>query len=233
MGNYNKMAEQAAQLFLQQDQEALLRRYPLQADERFIYIVFLGETYRIDRTTGEVLGSGPTHDTSGAAPCASRTGAYAGAAAPGTGVDSMRNPCLATPRQALIVMDMVCNPIGSPAKAGSWITMAEASGASNSPSASALFEELIDTFSGQADRLQAACDAIGARAVPGGEVSCLIDVFDDYPVWLQFWDGDDEFPAQMKFLWDGSVRLYLHFETMWYILYEVLEKLIAQQGLSD
>ena len=233
MGNYDKMATQGAQLFLQQDQDALLRRYPLEADEHFLYIAFLGNRYRIDRVTGEVLSDRTCAATSDDAPCVPRSpiagaGAYAGTAgADATDSSPARDPSLATPRQALIVLDMVCNPVGAPVRTGSWITMAEASGASNNPSESALFKELIATFSGKTARLQAACDAVGAAPCPGGEVSALIDIFENYPVWLQFWDGDEEFPAQMKFLWDSSVRLYLHFETMWYILYEILERLVA------
>ena len=140
---------------------------------------------------------------------------------------------LADPREALIVLDMVCNNVGAPVMTGTWCSMAETSGASNSPGTSALFDEKIATFTGRTEELRAACEAIGGRAVAGGEVSFEIEVFEGFRTWLQFWDADDEFPAQLTFLWDKSTRLYLHFETLWYIMYSILDKLIAHVDAAD
>ena len=194
MGNYDKMAEQAGRIFLEHDQDELLGRYPLAHDERFIFIVFLGDEYRIDRATGAVL----------------------------------RGEAPASPRQALSILDMVCNRVGAPYLTGEWRTMQETSGATNAPATSALFEKRIAGFAGEADRLRHACKTLGGTPVPGGEVSYLIEVFEGFPTWLQFWDADEEFGAEMRFLWDKATPLYLHFETLWYILYEILDRLAEE-----
>ena len=194
MGNYDKMAEMAAGMFLEQDQEALLRRYPLEHDDAWIEVVFLGDEYRIDRKQGSV------HAADGS---------------------------LATPQQALIVLDMVCNRVGAPQATGTWRTTAEVSGAVSSVSTAALFESRIASWEGRADELAAECAALGGREVPGGEVSFVFDLFEGFPVWLQFWDADEEFPAQMTFLWDSSTAFYLHYETLWYVMFEILDRLAA------
>ena len=51
--NYLKQAAQAKAFFLTFDQEVLIRRHRLRADENFLYPVFFGDTYRIHRKTGD------------------------------------------------------------------------------------------------------------------------------------------------------------------------------------
>lgn len=202
--NYDKMAAFGAQMFCEQDQEALLARFPLEHDDRFLYVVMLGDAYRIDRVDGRVERASSASD----------------------GVSAERwEP--ATAQQALIVLDMACNRVGAPQLTGTWASTGELSGAASSPSTSGLYASRIASFAGDPEKLRRACEAMGARAIPGGEVSFVFDVFDGMPLWLQFWDADDEFPAQMTFLWDKSTSLYLHYETLWYILFELLDRLIA------
>ena len=54
--NYERMAADAARLFLRHDQEEMIRRWGLDADESTIYIPFFADenTLGIDRKTGEV-----------------------------------------------------------------------------------------------------------------------------------------------------------------------------------
>ena len=191
-------------MFCEQDQEALLARFSLEHDERFLYIAMLGDAYRIDRSEGKVeRATGGSNDASA----------------------KQWEP--ATAQQALIVLDMACNRVGAPQPTGTWASTGELSGAASSPSTSGLYASRIATFAGDPDKLRDACDAMCARAVPGGEVSFVFDVFAGMPLWLQFWDADDEFPAQMTFLWDKAMSLYLHYETLWYILFELLDRLVA------
>ena len=204
MENYDKMAAFGAQMFCEQDQKALLARFPLEHNESFLYIDMLGDGYRIGRTDGRVERA---------------AGAQDGAAT------EQWEP--ATAQQTLIVLDMVCNRVGAPHPTGVWGSTADMSGAVTSPATSALYARKIAAFAGDPDRLRRVCAAMGAREVPGGEVSFVFDVFDGMPLWLQFWDADDEFPAQMTFLWDKATAFYLHFETLWYIIFEVLDRLIA------
>ena len=218
MENYDKMAALGARMFCEQDQEALLARFPLEHDERFLYIRMLGDAYRIDRADGRV-GRAIGRAVEGAA------SALSGASAP------RWEP--ASAQQALIVLDMACNRVGAPHPTGSWASTGELSGAASSPSTSGLYASRIDAFAGDPDRLRRACGAMGARAVPGGEVSFVFDVFEGVPLWLQFWDADDEFPAQMTFLWDKATALYLHYETLWYILFELLDRLLASEGRAE
>ena len=52
-----------------------------------------------------------------------------------------------------------------------------------------------------------------------------ISAFPFFPVLIQFWDADDEFPAQIKIMWDDQTMRYLNFETTYYLQGDLLERL--------
>ena len=52
--NYLIQAQQAKQRFLTYDQEALIRKFQLSADNTYLYVTLLRQTYRICRSTGNM-----------------------------------------------------------------------------------------------------------------------------------------------------------------------------------
>ena len=52
MSNYDRMLAQAQALFLEYDQEAIIRRWDLAHDGDYLYAEYLTEALRIDRRTG-------------------------------------------------------------------------------------------------------------------------------------------------------------------------------------
>ena len=193
MSNYDKMSLDASRLFLTYDQDAILRRYPLPADEQYIYVNFLNEPYRIDRTSGQI---------------------YTGDRPANFG-------------ETLSILDMVCLSPCTPTPTGQWRTLQQLTNAAGAgPVSLEMFARKISCFSGHPEKLAAACEAMGGVPKKGGEVSYLLPVFDNFPVWFQFWDADEEFPVSVQFLWDSSTPHHLHYETLWYIMGEILEHLL-------
>ena len=80
-------------------------------------------------------------------------------------------------------------------------------------------------FAGRADALEAALRAMGGRPWGPGDVSAILDVFDFFPVCVRFYDADEEFPASLQFLWDANALEYLYYETLWYVMGEIVEAL--------
>ncbi|MBQ1206949.1 MAG: DUF3786 domain-containing protein, partial [Lachnospiraceae bacterium] len=87
-------------------------------------------------------------------------------------------------------------------------------------------------FSGRAEQLQMACQQIGGRQpaiTAGADVCWEFDLFPFLPVQFRFWDGDDEFPPQIKLLWDKNTLDFMHFETTYYaqglLLHRLREKM--------
>ena len=83
-------------------------------------------------------------------------------------------------------------------------------------------------FAGKTAALEAALTALGGRKWPGpGDVAYVLDVFDFFPVCVRFWDADDEFPASLQFLWDSNALGFLFYETLWYVMDELIARLFS------
>ena len=52
--NYQIQAEQAKAFFLTYDQQQLIKKHHLKADDAYLYVTFLGFPYRIQRSTGDL-----------------------------------------------------------------------------------------------------------------------------------------------------------------------------------
>ena len=190
--NYEKTSLAASRRFLEYDQEAILERWPLAHDDSWIYVKFVGEEYRIDRSTGRIYAGERTADFN----------------------------------EVLSILDMVCNSPCAPAPTGKWLTMTQLTNrAGSGPVSMDMMHREMEPFIGHPERLEAACRALGGTEASVGDVSFYIPVFENFPVWFQFWDEDEEFPASITFLWDSSTPQHLHYETLWYIMNHLLGRL--------
>lgn len=63
--NYDQVIENWRLKFLEMDQEKLIRKFQLAADEEFLYIIYFSKRFRIDRKTGFITedGKSPGFDT--------------------------------------------------------------------------------------------------------------------------------------------------------------------------
>ena len=53
----------------------------------------------------------------------------------------------------------------------------------------------------------------------------MIPVFGSFSTLLRLWLPDDEFPAQLQFLWDQNALSFVHYETIFYIMIHVINRL--------
>jgi hypothetical protein len=110
---------------------------------------------------------------------------------------------------------------------GEWASIQSLSGMAHSSQSvgSGLFEPFAKRFTGRSRELAEACVQLGGEAASYADVSYIIQVFDFLPVMLQFWDADDEFPAQINIFWDKNILDYMHFETTFYIASHLLDRI--------
>ena len=59
-----------------------------------------------------------------------------------------------------------------------------------------------------------------------GIVLSRLPVLPFFPVLLRFWEADDEFSAQLQFLWDRNSMRYLTYETSFYTHGAILDRLL-------
>lgn len=128
--------------------------------------------------------------------------------------------------QTMTVYDMFCHSDRKPFLSGRWSSLQQLGGIIASHHVQNLSpSEELRLFAGHCDTLAAACESLGGTPAEHGDVSYILPVFDFFPVWLQFYDADDEFPASLSFLWDSNSLDFLHYETMWYLMGYIRDEL--------
>ncbi len=67
------------------------------------------------------------------------------------------------------------------------------------------------------DRFLFACQAMGGRPIPLGDIGIELMAFPDLPMQIKFYHCDEEFPASMTLLWDKSTLQFIRYETVYYL----------------
>lgn len=88
------------------------------------------------------------------------------------------------------------------------------------------FEENIDA-------LKAACFSLGGTPVQMGDVGFSLPVFGQLRAILKFYEGDEDFPASITFLWDENMLSFVFYETVFYVAGFILEAICEQIGNAD
>lgn len=127
---------------------------------------------------------------------------------------------------AMILYDMLAHSREKPCLSGSWVTLTSLGGHIAAAHTQGLKDDKADRlFRGRVNGLAEACRKLGGKQMEHGDVSYIIPLFDFFPIWMQFWDGDEEFPANMNFQWDAASLSFLHYETLWYVMIDVQDRL--------
>ena len=88
-----------------------------------------------------------------------------------------------------------------------------------------------EIFDGKELILKDAVAKIGGT--PLGEHHYFIPAFACMPLLLQFWDGDDEFPAQGNILFDKNATDFIHVESLVTIASQCIRRLQIAAGFSN
>ncbi|MCD8078441.1 MAG: DUF3786 domain-containing protein [Lachnospiraceae bacterium] len=197
MNNYEIAVERARPLFLQHDQEAMIRKFHLEADAAYLYISFVGRRYRINRGDGVIEWS----------------------------EDNFSTAFPASFNEAMTIYDILCYSKDHCRLSGRFVTLGALKYNTAFGSGDSFFRGSAKAFDGRIPELECACRALGGKKEAVGDTAWLLPLFDFLPVVLQFWNSDDEFPASLKLLWDENILDYMHFETTFYAASHLLERI--------
>ena len=180
ISNYEKQVDIGKAHFLKYDQEAISAKFHLDLDKDYIYLTYLNTPCKIDRPSGTVF----EKTSDGFAECRSY-------------------------ETVMTIYDMLCHGQETelPPLGGKWTPIANFAAAGASPSAEIFSQKYADFFSGKVDAVKKACVSIGGilkPALAGADITAEIPAFSFFPVLLQFWESDEEFPPQIKILWDKA-----------------------------
>lgn len=199
VSNYDLMRDQARSLFLKYDQETMVQRFSLLADAQYLYISFLGRYYRIDRSTGVTEWS----------------------------EDGFLHCTLADFSESMAIFDILCCSKEGCQLSGSFASVHSLKGIVQGSQrlGTSFYEKEKVLFDQYTEQLDKACRVLGGVPAGRGDVAYQIPVFEFLPVQFQFWNSDDEFPAEINIMWDENVLQYMHYETLWYIAGHMLKLL--------
>lgn len=197
--NYEKQVYRGRELFLNYGQEEMIRKFQLKHDEAFLYMRLLDREYRILRKSGEVEALGP------------------------------EGPSLCLDFQVVMTLyDVLCCSKEHPALSGEWCPLASLQVTQSSPAASRFTARYAERFSGRVRELEEACRRLDGekQSVPASADVCYkIRLLPFFPVIFQFWDGDEEFAPKIMILWDKKSLDFMHFETLYYVMLHLLERI--------
>ncbi len=193
--NYAITVQRAKALFLEYDQRLLARKLGAEMDGEFFYTTFLSEPCRIHRATGDI----------------SRF--HRGSWVEANSYD-----------EVLTLLDLVCDSKEDRHLSGRWKNMRDF-GHGFHQSLLEQRDPWAERFQAQPETFAKACESLGGEKYPLGDVAYSIPVFDDLRLLIQLWFGDEEFPAQLRYLWDENALMYLKYETMYYAVPLVLNRI--------
>lgn len=194
--NYQIQAAQAKKLFLTYDQQELISRCRLKFDDTYLYTKFLAKDYRIHRKTGDM----------------ERLEQDVWVVANAFG-------------EVMTILDWLCDSRADRYITGRWINVISHKNYFHGN----LQEETADPYARLFDRdpqgFVAGCERLGGQKMSGADMSYAIELLDDLRVWVQLWRGDEEFPPQLRLLWDENTCRYIRYETTWFARGLLLERI--------
>ena len=187
--NYLLQAQQAKRYFLRYDQNALIAKLDLKADDKYLYVNLLCEPYRIRRNSGDME---RCHR--------------------GTWVDANSHG------EVMTILDLVCDSRPDRFVTGRWKIMQAFGMRFHSGLLEKERDPWALRFDRDPESLHRACLALGGREIPGADISYSMEFFDGLPLCIQFWHGDEEFSPRLRYLWDENADRWLKYETMYFAL---------------
>ena len=203
--NYDLQRDMARKLFCTYDHEKLIRKFRLDAVDDWILLTYLNTPFRISRLDGHV------EEWKGAwTEC--RTFAT-----------------------VMTLYDLLCYSEGDaiPPLTGQWCTVGNfiVTGITDTEGDTRQYAAFCD---GRMDQFRAACATLGGTTespLAGADLTCRFAVTPFFPLLLQFWAGDDEFPPKLLVMWDRNSDRFLRFETTFYLQGDLLARL--KQAMED
>lgn len=199
--NYLIQAQQAKERFLTYDQDAMIQKLKLSFDDTYLYIPMLSQTYRISRTTGNLEKQVEN--------------GWADANTYG---------------EVMTLLDLLCDSRENRYLACRWKNMQDFGLMFHKNLLENSGDPWAQRFQEDPDGFRNACLALGGEALPTGDISYAIELFDGLSIALQLWLGDDEFPPNLRFLWDANALMYLKYETMYFAKSLLLERIAEKMG---
>ena len=198
LSNYEIMRNQMRSEFIKYDQTMMIQKYSLKNDSEYLYLDFVLRHYRINRKNGIAEWSD----------------------------DCFRNYVEADYNESMTIHDVLCYGKNTSGLSGKYCSLNMLKGTvKSSTPGNNMFQRAADYFSGKVKELEAVCELMGERVDLKGDVAIKLYPFSFLPVILQYWEADDEFPANLKFMFDENILKYMHYETIFFMTGHLIRRI--------
>ena len=197
------------------DPERIAKILGLTYDENFLFIRYFGGEYRLNLKLGRI--EKKTDSPYEADPDPDRIPLEEG----------WHGRLLAN--EALAIYHILFYTVDAPKLSGNWVQNASLDPRHvRHPQEDVLFNDFLAHFPEGTSGLKKACLAAGGEAVMGKADLCFIfHPFPQIPMQLNYWEADEDFPAQVKVLVDSNVTDYVHVETTGCMVSDLFERIIC------
>lgn len=186
--NYKIQLENAQKFFLTYNQEKLIRKFRLKADENYLYLTMFSAPYRLSRHTGKLERFKQTWEDAN------------------------------TFGEVMTILDILCDSKDDRWITSRWCSTQHFGKHIHTGLLELEEDPLATAFDKAPGSFRKACMALGGHPIAGGDEAYAVEVMDGLEIGIFFWYGDDEFPAQLRFYWDENALMYIKYETMHYTL---------------
>lgn len=197
--NYDMQAEKCKLEFIKMDHQKIAEKFNLQSDKNYLYIYFFNQKYRLNKANGNIE---KTYDELNYLP--------------------------AKFNEIMTLLDLFTYSKDNLHLSGKWTNVTNLKGVIRTGSKvthTDLFEPHAKKFSSKINNLIEACEKLNGRKVNMGDVGYIIDIFEFLPITFIFYEEDSEFPAECKILWDENILDYMHYETTFYVVNHLFDRL--------
>ena len=201
--NYLIQAQQAKVCFLTYDAEALAKKLNAKLDAEYLYTTFFGQSYRVSRKTGDIQ---RLED---------------GAWRDGNSYE-----------EVMTLLDLICDSREDRHVSGRWKAMQDFGLQFHQKLLEDGHDPWAERFQNELPAFRRACLALGGKPLPVGDAAYAFEIFDGLGVAVQLWLGDDEFPPNLRFLWDENADQYIRYETMYFAKALLLSRIAGQMEES-
>ena len=138
--------------------------------------------------------------------------------------------------EALSIYDYLCRRDPLPGMAGAWCAINSLKHvAQSNPSPATFLQKRALHCQEHMPAVKRALAELGSP-FPRGDIAYVVPIFDGFDMLFQFWEGDDEFPPSIHFLWDENAPDYLFYETLYYVMgcfRDLVDRRIAELEKND
>ena len=198
--NYVLQMQQAKKYFLTYDQQKIIEKCRLEADEEYLYARMLGSRYRLNRTTVnlERLKSGAWVDGNSFS-------------------------------EVMTLLDLLCDSREDRFLTGRWVSIQALGLQFHQNLMEDSRDSLAEHFDREPERLRSACMALGGEPIKGADIGYAVELFDGLKIGILFWHGDEEVAPRLRYMLDENAKMYLKDETMHYAL-GILRRRLEKPG---